>query len=59
MHTLDRGAGDIWKRSKKDNLGTEFGPTWPKTGLQMGNLRKLVNELSLIPITVQESKLGG
>ena len=46
MHTLDREAGDIWKKSKKDESGIEFGPTWPKTGLQTGNLRKLVKELS-------------
>ena len=46
MYTLDREAGDIWKNSKKDDAGPEFGHSWPKTGLQLGSLRKLVNELS-------------
>ena len=37
-------SGKIAKRTT--HAGTEFGHSWPKTGLQLGSMRKLVNELS-------------
>ena len=57
MHTLNRDieGGDIWKKSKKDNSGTEFGHTRSKTGHPIG---KLVNKLHILPITGQKSKLA-
>ena len=41
MHTLNRDieGGHIWKKSKKDNSGTEFGHTWSKTGHPIGKLK--------------------
>ena len=40
VYTGQRSSGDIWKKSKKDNSGTEFGHTWLKTGHPIGKLKE-------------------